>query len=98
MLKKLEGQITEKTKSIASDTLLKSYSRQGNKDELYRVWKPDEKRDRIYNKGYMSMVSSLLMLDDIEAAEMMFKEWELSYYFRVPNILINAYCRNNLLD
>ena len=46
----------------------------------------------------MSMVSSLLMLDDIEAAEMMFKEWELSYYFRVPNILINAYCRNNLLD
>jgi pentatricopeptide repeat protein len=32
---------------------------------------------------------------------MMFKEWEsrgLSYYFRVPNILINAYCRNNLLE
>jgi pentatricopeptide repeat protein len=101
MLKKLEGQITEKTKSIAFDTLLKLYSRKGNKDELYRIWKPDEKRDKIYNKGYMSMISSLLMLDDIEAAEMMFKEWEsreLSYYFRVPNILINAYCRNNLLE
>ncbi|KAG6754857.1 hypothetical protein POTOM_040656 [Populus tomentosa] len=94
MLKKLE----EKTKSVAFDTLLKSCSRKGNKDELYRIWKPDEKRDKIYNKGYMSMISSLLMLDDIEAAEMMFKEWELSYYFRVPNILMNAYCRNNLLE
>uniref|UniRef100_A0A2K1YFV7 Pentacotripeptide-repeat region of PRORP domain-containing protein n=1 Tax=Populus trichocarpa TaxID=3694 RepID=A0A2K1YFV7_POPTR len=101
MLKKLEGQITEKTKSIAFDTLLKLYARKGNKDEVYRIWKSDEKRDKIYNKGYMSMISSLLMLDDIEAAEMMFKKWEsrgLSYYFRVPNILINAYCRNNLLE
>lgn len=101
MLKKLEGQITEKTKSIAFDTLLKLYARKGNKDEVYRIWKSDEKRDKIYNKGYMSMINSLLMLDDIEAAEMMFKKWEsrgLSYYFRVPNILINAYCRNNLLE
>nr|TKR99136.1 hypothetical protein D5086_0000195250 [Populus alba] len=46
MLKKLE----EKTKSVAFDTLLKSYARKGNKDELYRIWKPDEKRDKIYNK------------------------------------------------
>lgn len=95
VLKKLK----EKTKSVAFDTLLKLYYRKGNKDELYRIWKPDEKRDKIYNKGYMSMIiSSLLMLDDIEAAEMMFKEWELSYYFRVPNILMNSYCRNNLLE
>ncbi|CAK7350602.1 unnamed protein product [Dovyalis caffra] len=100
MLKKLEERITEKTKSIALDTLLKFYARTGNKEELYRIWKLYEKRDKIYNKGYMSMISSLLMLDDIEAAEMIFKEWEsrnLSYDFRVPNILINAYCRKNLL-
>ncbi|KAJ6979071.1 hypothetical protein NC653_027283 [Populus alba x Populus x berolinensis] len=32
MLKKLE----EKTKSVAFDTLLKSYARKGNKDELYQ--------------------------------------------------------------
>ncbi|XP_073268633.1 pentatricopeptide repeat-containing protein At2g20710, mitochondrial isoform X1 [Populus alba] len=50
MLKKLE----EKTKSVAFDTLLKSYARKGNKDELYRIWKPDEKRDKIYNKGKLA--------------------------------------------
>ncbi|KAF9672338.1 hypothetical protein SADUNF_Sadunf11G0031000 [Salix dunnii] len=37
MLKKLEGQITVKTKSIASDALLKLYAKKGNKDELNNI-------------------------------------------------------------
>ncbi|KAL7243765.1 hypothetical protein ACSBR1_016064 [Camellia fascicularis] len=101
MLKKLEG-LTTTTKRIcvAFNVLLKLYAEAGKKDELYRIWNLYKEKEKIYNKGYISMLSSLLKFNDIESAEKIFEEWEsrgLSYDFRIPNFLIDAYCRNGLL-
>lgn len=101
MVKKLEGQIANaKRSNIVFDLLLKLYAETRKKDELYRIWKLYKEKEKIYNKGYVCMISSLLAFDDIEAAEKIFEEWKsrkLSYDFRVPNLLINAYCRKGLL-
>ncbi|KAE9461875.1 hypothetical protein C3L33_06233, partial [Rhododendron williamsianum] len=101
MLKKLEGHIaTEKRKSILFPILLTLYTKTGNKDELYRIWNLYKENVKIYNKGYLTMVSSLSKFNDIEGAEKIFKEWKsrgLSYDFRIPNFLIDAYSRNGHL-
>lgn len=101
MVKKSEGLIDNaKKKNFAFDLLLKQYAEIGKKDELYRIWKLYKEKEKIYNKGYISMISSLLAFDDIEGAENIFEEWEsrkLSYDFRVPNLLINAYGQKGLL-
>ncbi|KAI8525516.1 hypothetical protein RHMOL_Rhmol13G0236200 [Rhododendron molle] len=98
MLKKLEGCIaTEKRKNVSFYVLLRLYANAGNKDELYRIWNLYKENVKICNKGYITMLSSLLKFNDIEGAEKIFKEWEsrgLSYDFRIPNYLIDAYSRN----
>ncbi|KAK3009419.1 hypothetical protein RJ639_014128 [Escallonia herrerae] len=98
--KKLEGLIpTSKKRTFTLDCLLRLYAWTGKKDELYRIWEL-YKKEKIFNKGYISMLSALNILDDIEGAEMIFEEWELrglSYDFRIPNFLIAAYCRHGHL-
>ncbi|GFZ03060.1 hypothetical protein Acr_15g0016680 [Actinidia rufa] len=101
MLKKLEGHIqTTQRRSVAFHFLLKLYAKAGEKGELYRIWGLYKEKEKIYNKGYIAMMSSLLTLDDIEGTEKIFEEWEsrgLSYDFRIPNFLIDAYRRNGVL-
>ncbi|XP_058197705.1 pentatricopeptide repeat-containing protein At2g20710, mitochondrial-like isoform X2 [Rhododendron vialii] len=98
MLKKLEGHIsTEKRKNILFPILLTLYTKTGNKDELYRIWNLYKENVKIYNKGYITILSSLLKFNDIEGAEKIFKEWEsrgLFYDMRIPNFVIDAYSRN----
>lgn len=100
MLHKLERLLkTSDKRSFWFDVLLSIYGQIGKKDELYRVWDL-YKKEKIINKGYMKMINSLLMCDDIEGAEKIFEEWEsrgLSYDFRVPNYLIDAYIKNGHL-
>ncbi|XP_059659159.1 pentatricopeptide repeat-containing protein At2g20710, mitochondrial-like [Cornus florida] len=100
MMNKLEGLIANmKTKNVAFDILLRLHAKTGTKDELYRIWSR-YKKEKVYNKGYISMMHALLNFNDIEGAEKIFKEWEsmgLSYDFRIPNFLIDAYCKNGLL-
>ncbi|OIS99235.1 PREDICTED: pentatricopeptide repeat-containing protein At2g20710, mitochondrial-like isoform X1 [Nicotiana attenuata] len=102
MLTKLEGMLAPvKKNNVAFDLLLRQYAKAGKKQEVRRVWDLYKQNQPIYNKGYISMMSSLMKFDDIEGAEQIFEEWEsrgLSYDFRVPNILIGAYCRNGLLQ
>ncbi|KAB1201037.1 hypothetical protein CJ030_MR0G005157 [Morella rubra] len=101
MAKKLEVFVVNaKRSNIALDLLLKLYAETRKKDELHRIWELYRGKEKIYNKGYISMISSLLAFDDIEGAEKIFQEWEsrkLSYDFRVPNLLIDAYCKKDLL-
>lgn len=98
MLKKSEGHIaTDKRKKIAFRALIKLYAQAGNKDGLYRIWNMYKNSGKVYNTGYVTMLSSLLDINDIKGAEKIFKEWEstgLYYDFRIPNFLIDAYCRN----
>ncbi|XAR66457.1 hypothetical protein NMG60_11012708 [Bertholletia excelsa] len=102
MLKRLEGLVTKtKRRTFTFHFLLKLYADADKKDEVYRIWDLYKENCRICNKGYMSMMGSLLKFNDIEGIEKLFREWEmkgLSYDFRIPNFLIDAYCRNRLLE
>lgn len=101
MLRKSEGLLaTAKRKGYAFDFLLKLYAKSGKKDEVHRVWNL-YKKEKVNNKGFISMIRSLLILDDIEGAECIFKEWEtrkLVYDLRIPNMLVEAYCREGLME
>lgn len=101
MLKKLEAKIPGKNGCFAFQFLLKMNAEIGDKDELYQIWNLYKKKEKIFNKGYICMISSLLKLDDLESAEKIFEEWktrELSYDFRVPSLLVDAYSKRNLLE
>ncbi|THG15277.1 hypothetical protein TEA_022156 [Camellia sinensis var. sinensis] len=54
---------------------------------------------KIYSMGYLSMISSLVKLDDLDGAEKIWEEWnkKTSFDYRIPNFLINAYCKTGLL-
>ncbi|XP_059668604.1 pentatricopeptide repeat-containing protein At2g20710, mitochondrial-like isoform X2 [Cornus florida] len=102
VLKKSERLIANSKKNhLAFEFLLTQYAATGNKDEVLRLWELYKKTEKIYNKGYMSMISSLLKFDDLEGAKKIFEEWEsseLNYDFKVPNFLISFYCRKGLME
>ncbi|KAL5715535.1 hypothetical protein ACHQM5_017342 [Ranunculus cassubicifolius] len=100
-LKKSEELIPRKKKKFVYHYLLTMYASAGKKDELYRIWNVYKSTEKVYNMGYRCMISSLIKLGDIAAAEKILEEWEYvntSYDFRVPNLLVAAYCKNGLLD
>ncbi|KAH7513117.1 hypothetical protein FEM48_Zijuj12G0162600 [Ziziphus jujuba var. spinosa] len=102
MLKKSEEMIsTANKKPAAFEFILTQYAAIGKKDEVLRLWELFNKQLRVFNRGYMSMITSLLKFDDIESAEKIFEEWEsrnLNYDIRIPNFLIRAYCRKGLFE
>ena len=80
--------------------LLTLYAGIGNKDEVYRIWNLYKNMEKLYNSGYVCMLSSLLKLDDIDGTEKLLGEWESGKTcldFRVPYLLISAYCKKGLL-
>lgn len=104
-LRESEKLIPKNKGRVAYGYLLSVYADIGNKNELYRIWKTYKLRERASNSMYMCMISLLLKkMDDIDAAETILKEWQsksklkFSFYdFRVPNLLIGAYCTKGLL-
>ncbi|KAM6547835.1 hypothetical protein CsatB_019511 [Cannabis sativa] len=101
MLKKSEElMLTAKKLSSAFECLLTQYAAIGKKEEVLRLWEHFKIKHEVYNKGYLSMITSLLKLDDIESANKIFDEWEskkAKYDIRIPNSLIGGYCRKGLL-
>lgn len=84
----------------AFDILLKLYADIGEKDEIYRIWNRYKEMGIIYNKGYKTLISALLKLDQVEGAEKIFEEWhskKLSYDTRIPKLLIDVYSQKGLL-
>ena len=80
MLKKLEKLLpTARSKNLAFDALLRFYAQTWKRDELYRIWNL-YKRQKLYNKGYISMISSLLKIHDIEGAEKILRNGNLGAY------------------
>ncbi|GAB4826951.1 hypothetical protein Ancab_033831 [Ancistrocladus abbreviatus] len=102
MLNRMEKVIPiSKKRKFAFDLLLKLYAEMGKKDDVLRVWQLYKRREKINNKGYKSMMIALLKLDDTEATEKIFDEWEskqLFYDFKVPDLLVAAYCTKGLLE
>lgn len=101
MLKKSEHLINGKFKNFAYEVLMTLYTAAGNKDEVYRIWNLYKNHGKLFNTGYLSMISSMVKLDDIDGAEKILEEWEswnVLYDFRIPNVLIGAYCRKGLFE
>lgn len=93
-LKKAEQLAVGKSKKNAYHTLLTMYARVKSRDDVYRLWDSYKGSFVVYNKGYTCMVSSLVILGDLEAAEKVVDE-NLSRSYDVQlfatNLLLRAY-------
>ncbi|XP_010105079.2 pentatricopeptide repeat-containing protein At2g20710, mitochondrial [Morus notabilis] len=103
-LKKSEALLSSAKKwSTAFECLLTQYAAIGKKQEVLRLWELYKMKQQVYNGGYISIITSLLKLGDIESAEKIFEEWgsrqsKSKYDIRIPNFLIGACCRKGLLE
>ncbi|KAJ0078632.1 hypothetical protein Patl1_22595 [Pistacia atlantica] len=102
MLKRSEPLITGRSRmrQFAYEVLITVYASTGNKHEVYRIWNLYKNMGKVYNSGYVCIISSLMKLDDIDGAEKILEEWESANTFfdvRVPNIVISGCCRKGLL-
>jgi len=101
MLKKSEHLARGKTRRLAYESIQTMYASIGNKDEVYRLWNICTSFKSSCNSSYISMLSSLVKLDDIDGAEKILEEWEsnhANFDCRIPNLMIRAYCKWGQLD
>ncbi|XP_061357668.1 pentatricopeptide repeat-containing protein At2g20710, mitochondrial-like [Gastrolobium bilobum] len=100
-LKKSEQLVRGKTMRLAYESIQSMYAAIGNKEEVYRLWDKIKSFNYSHNSSYISMLSSLVKLDDIDGAEKILEEWEsehIHFDARIPNLMITAYCKRGLLD
>lgn len=102
MLEKSEKLISSSERQReAYEYLMTQYAVLGKKDDVVRLWELYSKHMKIYNKGYIAIITSFLKLSDVESAEKIYEEWEsrnLTFDIRIPNFLICAYARRGLFD
>ncbi|XP_027347449.1 pentatricopeptide repeat-containing protein At2g20710, mitochondrial-like [Abrus precatorius] len=101
MLKKSEQLIKKKKKRAAYESLLTMYAAIGKKDDVYRIWSMCKNLNSSRNSSYISMLTALAKLDDIDGAERILEEWEFEntcFDFRISNVMMSAYCKNGLLE
>ncbi|KAJ0051356.1 hypothetical protein Pint_02235 [Pistacia integerrima] len=87
-------------RQFAYEVLITVYASTGNKHEVCRIWNLYKNIGKVYNSGYVCIISSLMKLEDIDGAEKILEEWESAdtvFDVRVPNIVISGYCRKGLL-
>ncbi|KAF5481270.1 hypothetical protein F2P56_001938 [Juglans regia] len=89
-------------RKFAYETFLTLYAAIQNKAEVYRIWTCYGGMEEVWNSdGYLCMISSLVKLDDLDGAEKILEEWEsvtTFVDFRIPRVLITAYCNKGLLE
>lgn len=101
MLKKSEQLARGMMRRPAYESLQTMYAAIGNKDDVYRLWNRCKNFKNPPNSSYISMLSSLVKLDDIDGAGKILEEWESGrthFDRRIPNLMITAYCKWGLLD
>ncbi|KAF9624933.1 hypothetical protein IFM89_015653, partial [Coptis chinensis] len=101
MLKNSEKSITRIQRKVAYNFLLTLYASARNKEDVRRIWKLYKSLEKLNNKAYICMIGSLLKLDDMAGAEKILEEWESGnnlYDFRIPNLLVVAYCKTGLVE
>ncbi|KAK7312799.1 hypothetical protein VNO77_36942 [Canavalia gladiata] len=101
MLKKSEQLIKRNKKRAAYESLLTMYAAIGKKDDVYRIWNMSKNLSSPRNSSYICMLTALVKLDDIDGAERILQEWEFGdtcFDFRIPNVMMRAYCKNGLLE
>ncbi|XP_050212025.1 pentatricopeptide repeat-containing protein At4g21705, mitochondrial isoform X2 [Mercurialis annua] len=82
--------------------LITLYASLGNKAEVLRLWDLEKiECKRQINRDFVTMLESLVKLNELEEAEKILREWESSGNFhdaRIPNIIVVGYCRNGLYE
>lgn len=88
--------------ALGFNHLISLYTSLGHNDEVMRLWAlQKEKCKKQVNRDYITMLGSLVKLEQLEEAENLLKEWESScqcYDFRVPNVLLIGYSRKGLIE
>ncbi|KAF5728318.1 pentatricopeptide repeat-containing protein [Tripterygium wilfordii] len=101
-LKKCEEKVGKN--GLGYNHLISLYASLGSKNQIMRLWdlsKSKRKKQPKLNKDYITILGSLVKLGELEEAEKLLMEWEVSchrYDFRVPNILLIAYCQKGLIE
>ncbi|XP_065873907.1 pentatricopeptide repeat-containing protein At2g20710, mitochondrial-like isoform X2 [Euphorbia lathyris] len=101
MLKKSEQVIQHNSRKSNYKFLLKQYASVGKKADVYRIWELYKQMGRQFHTGYISIISSLLQLDDLYGAEMIWEEWESKktpFDIRILNLMINAYAEKGSFE
>ncbi|XP_057458748.1 pentatricopeptide repeat-containing protein At4g21705, mitochondrial-like [Lotus japonicus] len=100
-LKKCEDNL-DKRSAVAYNHLISHYAGLEMKKAMMRLWKLQKANcKRQLNGEYITLLSWLVKLGDLDEAEYLLGEWELSgntYDFRVPNILLIGYSKKGLIE
>ncbi|CAH2034120.1 unnamed protein product [Thlaspi arvense] len=102
MMRLTEELVDHKALKSAYESLLKLYGEAGEKEQVLRIWNLYNKNiEECDNDGYRNVIGSLLKLDDIAAAEEIYKEWEclpLEFDIRLPTMLADGYRERGMID
>ncbi|KAI4331868.1 hypothetical protein L6164_016821 [Bauhinia variegata] len=101
-LRNVEGSIRGSKDRIPFHYLLSLYGNAGKKEDVYRVWNTYKLIfSSIPNVAYLSIISSLVRIGDIEGADKLYEEWlsvKSTYDPRIGNLLIGWYVKNGNAD
>ncbi|XP_076912936.1 pentatricopeptide repeat-containing protein At4g02820, mitochondrial-like [Bidens hawaiensis] len=93
-IKEMEKRVFKKTRAAYS-SIISLYTSLGLTEDVKRVWKKMKSSFRILNDlEFNCMISSLVKLNEIKEAELLYTEWEsvsVTGDARVPNLILAAY-------
>ncbi|KAK9688933.1 hypothetical protein RND81_09G022900 [Saponaria officinalis] len=82
--------------------LITMYAKLGNLTQVMSLWQKHKAVCKAQiNVDYMTMIGSLVKMDEFQEADRILREWESSgnlYDFRVPNVLLLGYSRKGLVE
>lgn len=97
-LKEMEKRVSRRVR-IAYASVISLHTGLGSTDDVYRVWEKMKSLFRKMNDAeYISMISSLVKLNELTEAEKLHTEWEsvsTTGDTRVPNLILAAYINKN---
>ncbi|CAL5183428.1 unnamed protein product [Lathyrus oleraceus] len=93
-LRKCEARLEDKD-GEGYNHLISLYARLGKKNEVLRLWEMEKNAcKRCINRDFITMLESLVKLEEFDEADKILKEWEYSgncYDLGVPNVVIVGY-------
>ncbi|CAH2051127.1 unnamed protein product, partial [Thlaspi arvense] len=101
MLRKSEHLLNPQKRKQAYEVLISFYGAAGIKEEVYRLWSLYKELDGFYNTGYISVISALFKVQDIEGVDKIMGEWEAGHSLfdvRIPLLLVTGYCKNGMME
>ncbi|CAN0896843.1 Pentatricopeptide repeat-containing protein At2g20710, mitochondrial [Linum grandiflorum] len=101
MMKKLEGLTTYNSRKFCYEVLISLYANAGEMDQVYRIWDLYKSMGKMFNSGYLCMISSLVKLENLEGAEKVWEEWLSKKTFhdiRILNQMVIGFARKGLWE